>query len=324
MKRALVALGALLPWSASHAIQSALDAQGAGSRPVALLVQVLFAGGAILFFATLVVAAVALLARRRGAIGSERLIVAAGVVLPVILLSALLIYALEVSRRIVDLRPPSVRLEVTGERWWWRVRYLDEEGRTLFATANEIRVPVGEPVEISLRSADVIHSFWVPSLAGKIDMIPGQVNRLRLEALRAGRYRGQCAEYCGLQHARMAFFVVAQPKGEFERWMAGQREGRREARTAQARRGEALFLAGRCVECHAVRGTPATGSSGPDLTHVGSRLSLGAGMLPNNRGTMAGWIASSQEIKPGNAMPSFGAFSGEDLRAVAAYLSGLE
>jgi len=170
-------------------------------------------------------------------------------------------------------------------------------------------------VELSLVSADVIHSFWVPSLAGKVDLLPGRSTRLHLTADRPGVYRGQCAEYCGGPHAKMAFHVIAETPEGFEAWRKNQR------RPAAA--GNALFAA-RCATCHTVRGTSAAGTLGPDLTHVGSRMSLGAGTLPNNEGTLAGWIASSQHIKPGNLMPSFKDLTGEELRALAIYLEALK
>jgi cytochrome c oxidase subunit II len=184
-----------------------------------------------------------------------------------------------------------------------------------FETANEIRIPVGRPVELILRSADVLHSFWVPVLAGKLDMVPGKENRLRVRADRAGQFRGQCAEYCGGPHAQMALYVVALPESEFEAWADRQK--------APSRDENRLFLA-HCAACHTVRGTPAAGVLGPDLTHVGSRLSIGAGILPNNAGTIGGWIASSQHIKPGNLMPSFEHFSGEELRALSRYVESLK
>ena len=208
-----------------------------------------------------------------------------------------------------------MRIEVIGEQWWWRVRYLDGAGRPEFETANEIRIPGGQPVLLELKSADVIHSFWVPALAGKLDMIPGRTNRLRLLAARAGEYRGQCAEYCGGPHAFMAFFVIAEEEPAFEAWAANQR--------APAGQDSDLFLR-QCGACHTVRGTAAAGKLGPDLTHVGSRKTIGAALLPMNRGALAGWIASSQHLKPGNLMPSFQRLSGEELRGLASYLESLE
>jgi cytochrome c oxidase subunit 2 len=214
-------------------------------------------------------------------------------------------------------------VQAIGRQWWWDFRYTTPEGSAI-ALANELHIPVGQPVEIVLATDDVIHSFWVPALAGKVDMVPGRTNRLVMTAATTGVYRGQCAEYCGLQHALMAFVVVAQPAPQFREWLAAQARPARAPTDAFRRRGQRLFFAARCQECHAIRGTAAEGRSGPDLTHVGSRLTLGAGILDNHAGTMAGWIAGAQDLKRGNAMPSMNVFAGEDLRAVAAYLSGLK
>jgi cytochrome c oxidase subunit 2 len=182
---------------------------------------------------------------------------------------------------------------------------------------------VVRPVALDLKSADVIHSFWVPALAGKLDMIPGKTNRLRILAQRAGEFRGQCAEYCGGPHAFMAFHVVAEDPQRFAAWAARQREPAQPLGGALAARGAELFAAS-CAACHTVRGAAAAGTRGPDLTHVGSRRTIAAGALPNNAGTLAAWIAASQKIKPGNLMPSFREFRGEELRALASYLEGLD
>jgi len=216
----------------------------------------------------------------------------------------------------------AVRIEVTGELWWWRVRYLDASGKPVFETANDIRIPAGEWVEFVLKSDNVIHSFWIPELGGKLDMIPGHVNRLRVRALDAGRYTGQCAEYCGAQHANMKFDVQAMAPDAFQAWLSAQAQPAAPAGPT-LRQGERVFQQA-CAQCHTVRGTSAAGTLGPDLTHVGSRLSLAAGVLPNNVGALAGWIAGSQHIKPGNPMPSFDQLPGEDLRAVAHYLESLK
>jgi cytochrome c oxidase subunit 2 len=235
--------------------------------------------------------------------------VGGGIVFPFVTLFALLVYTLVRASDMHGEDAQALRIEVVGEQWWWRVRYPG------FETANEIRVPVGRPVELVLTSADVIHSFWVPSLAGKLDMIPGRETRLRVRAGKAGEVRGQCAEYCGGPHALMALYVIALEPEEFLEWTEGQKK--------TANQQNPLFLS-RCGACHTVRGTAAAGKRGPDLTHVGSRVSLAAGLLPNNRGALAAWIASSQHLKPGNLMPSFEGFSGPELQALATYLEGLK
>ena len=306
-------------------IQSALHPQGPAATIVAEMFWVMCAGAAIILVAVTALAAYAVFAPRKDAaiLSGSSLIVAGGIVFPVLTLSALLLYSFVRAGSIAPAAPrPAVRIEVVGEQWWWRVHYLDAGGRSDFVTANEIRIPVGQPVQLDLNSADVIHSFWVPSLAGKLDMIPGRTNRLRIQADRPGRYRGQCAEYCGGPHARMAVFVVAEPPEQFDRWMQIQRRPATAPADDIRRKGRDLFLA-QCGACHAVRGTAAVGTRAPDLTHVAGREFIGAGLLPNNAGTLAGWIASAQHLKPGSLMPAFDSLSGPELRALAAYLAGL-
>jgi cytochrome c oxidase subunit 2 len=298
-------------------IQSALNPQGPDAAVIAEISWVLFAGGAVIFFAVMALAAWAVFGKRASTarLSPRVLIVGGGIVFPVVTLFALLVYSLVRAASLHPVDPAALRIEVVGEQWWWRVHYLDAEGRRDFATANEIRVPAGRPVELLLKSADVIHSFWVPVLAGKLDMIPGRTNRLRLRAERPGEFRGQCAEYCGGPHAFMALYFIAETPERFEQWAEAQRR----AATAS----NPLFTT-HCASCHTVRGTKAAGLLGPDLTHVGSRRSIGAGLLPNNAGALAGWIASSQHLKPGNLMPAFQSFSGEELRSLADYLENLK
>ena len=308
-------------------IQSPLVTRGPHADAIATLTWVMTIGSALIFALVLVLTALAITSGRRGRRGwmtDRRFIVWLGIVFPVVTLTALLVYGLAVARVLVADGPAALRVEVVGERWWWRVNYLDDEGAGRLTTANEIRIPTGRPIEFVLKTTDVIHSFWVPSLAGKLDMIPGHDNVYRFSADRPGIYRGQCAEYCGAQHALMAFYVVAMEQGAFEAWYAGQAEPAAEPQVPLAARGKALFFENGCGACHVVRGTPAAGRSGPDLTHVGSRLSLAAGTFPNNVGTLAGWISSSQHLKPDNLMPSFGNLRGDELRAIAAYLESLK
>jgi cytochrome c oxidase subunit 2 len=249
----------------------------------------------------------------------------AGIFFPAVALTGLLGYGVWVTR--ASIADPGeegqLRIVVTGEQWWWRVHYPQVAGPAI-ETANEIRIPLGRSVQFELRSADVIHSFWVPNLGGKVDMIPGRTTFLRLGADREGVFRGQCAEYCGGPHALMAFFVIAMPPDEFDRWFERESQPVAEPPNPFLQRGRDLFLSHGCGGCHAVRGTPADGIIGPDLTHIGSRVSLAAGILPNNQGTLAGWIADTQTVKPNNLMPSFNIFAGEDLRAVAAWLESLK
>jgi cytochrome c oxidase subunit II len=213
---------------------------------------------------------------------------------------------------------PAVTLDVTGHQWWWEVHYGDSIPSEAFVAANEIHIPVGRPVLLRVQSADVIHSFWIPELAGKVDVIPGQTNEMWLQAQRPGRYHGQCAEYCGLQHAKMALSVVAEPPAQFAAWAAGQRQPARDSAPTEG----AKVFAQSCGGCHAVRGSEALGRYGPDLTHVASRATLAAGVLPNTRGNLAGWIANAQAIKPGSRMPAL-SLPPDDLLAVVAYLQHL-
>lgn len=306
--------------------QSALDPKGESAARIADLAFLLFTGGALVFVVVLALAGLALFGppAMRAALTGSRLIVAGGIVFPVLVLSALLVHASLTGPAVLRTgETPALRIEVAGELWWWRIRYLDAAGRTVAEAANEIRIPAQRPVEFLLTSANVIHSFWVPNLAGKTDMIPGTVNRLRLSAAAPGVFRGQCAEYCGAQHAHMALLVVAQPPGEFEAWLAAQARPASLPRDAMLQQGLALFLQNGCARCHAIRGTSAAGTLGPDLTHVGTRMTLGAGTLSGGAGGIAAWIAGNQHIKPGNLMPVFHQFSGEQLRSLAAYLESL-
>ncbi|MDQ3025891.1 MAG: cytochrome c oxidase subunit II [Pseudomonadota bacterium] len=296
--------------------QSVLDPQGPVAAAIAEIAWVLFAGGAVIFVLVMALTAWALFAPppRRAWLARRGFVVAGGIIFPVLVLATLLVYTF-LFRDGVHVGEGALKIEVVGHQWWWRVRYLDAAGRPDFETANEIRIPAGRPVELVLSSADVLHSFWVPNLAGKLDMVPGRVNRLRLAADRPGVFRGQCAEYCGGPHALMALYVVADDTEGFEQWLSQQRK--------PAAAPNPVFLS-RCAACHTVRGTQARGVLGPDLTHLGSRVSLGAGILPNNRDTLARWIVSSQHIKPGNLMPSTDGLVGDELRDLVAYLEDLK
>lgn len=300
------------------ALQSALDPHGPDARIIAEIGWVLLALSAIVFVFVMALAGWAAFGGgRRRWLAGQGAVVGGGIVLPALVLGALLVYTLLAAARIDAAHgAPALRIEVTGHQWWWRVHYLDDRDGLDFATANEIRIPAGRSVELKLVSADVLHSLWVPSLAGKLDLVPGKDNRLVLRADRAGVYRGQCAEYCGGPHAQMALLVVAEDEEGFERW-------RRQQRAPAAAPPNRLFEQ-RCATCHTVRGTAAEGTLGPDLTHVGSRLTLGAGLLPNDAGTAAAWIASNQHLKPGNLMPEFRQFSGDELVALARWLQTLQ
>jgi cytochrome c oxidase subunit 2 len=211
-------------------------------------------------------------------------------------------------------------VDVIGRQYWWEVRYLDRG----VVTANEVHIPAGRAVRLRLTSADVIHSFWVPQLAGKLDLIPGQTNTLWIEADAPGIYRGQCAEFCGVQHARMALHVVAVPPEQFGAWLEASRGPAPPPADALARRGQELFFSRACAACHAVRGTDADGSAGPDLTHLMRRQWIAAGTLRNTPENLADFITDAQGIKRGSSMPSFSELDPESLRALIAYLTTLE
>jgi cytochrome c oxidase subunit 2 len=216
---------------------------------------------------------------------------------------------------------PAVTIEVRAHQWWWEARYLGKSPERTFTTANELHIPVGSPVRLLLIADDVIHSFWIPALAGKTDVIPGQTNMAWLQADRPGVYRGQCTEYCGEQHAQMAAFVIAEPREAFESWWKEQLDAAPAPAADAPARGQSVFMA-RCAACHTIRGTTAGGILGPDLTHLMSRRTIAAGILPNNLGNLSGWIADAQGIKPGSRMPTL-ALSGPELTAVNAYLQTL-
>ena len=217
----------------------------------------------------------------------------------------------------------ALHLEMTGHQWWWEARYGRDSAGDAFAVANELHVPVGRPVVISLKADDVIHTFWVPNLHGKKDMIPGRDATIEFRADRAGTYRGQCAEFCGLEHALMAFSVVAEPPARYEAWAAHQREPAPQAVTDMHKRGEQLFTTGACANCHTVRGTSAAGLLGPDLTHLMSRPMLAAGTFDNTPANLAAWIAAPGSMKPGTSMPA-SRFSQQDMAALVAWLGTLQ
>jgi cytochrome c oxidase subunit 2 len=217
----------------------------------------------------------------------------------------------------------AVTIDVVGHQWWWEVQYVDQNPSQTVIGANEIHIPVGRPVIIRARSADVIHSFWVPSLHGKRDLIPGYQTAFWIQADREGVFRGQCAEFCGHQHARMALVVVAEREPAFDAWLTAQRQPAQQPSDEEQRKGEEVFMSAACVMCHTVTGTPAGGKAGPDLTHVGSRWTIAAGTLPNTRGHLAGWVLDAQSVKPGSRMPPV-PLRGEDLQPLLAYLQNLK
>lgn len=330
-------------------LQSVLHAApGSGAELLHELGVVLYFGGTLIFVIVMVLVLHAIFSKQLRA-DTRVWVVGGGIVFPAVTLFLLLNYTLalgsavsalesgtalrllldcfgiDAQQRIPPPSPGAVRVHVIGKQWWWEVRYETVRGDTkTVVLANELRIPVNEPVELLLTSSDVIHSFWVPSLAGKVDMIPGRTNRLIVRTSEPGLYRGQCAEYCGGQHALMALYMRAEPRAEFEAWLERQAQPVSLPDDAFLRAGYDAFFKGECPDCHTVRGTPAKGTSGPDLTHVGSRHALAAGTLRNHVGTMAGWIAGAQDIKPGNPMPDSEIHTGQELRALSAWLGSLQ
>lgn len=242
----------------------------------------------------------------------------------VLLLFVLLIASFITGRALAGFRNNDpVMIQLIGHQWWWEVRYLDPIASQHLITANEIHIPVGRPVRFELTSRDVIHSFWVPNLHGKRDLIPGKVNETWVQADREGLFRGQCAEYCGWQHAHMAMIVIAEAPEAFAAWLDSQRKPGRAPDTLARTRGQQVFLNSSCVTCHTVRGTDAGAQVAPDLTHVGSRKTIAAGTLINTRANLAAWIVDSQKSKPGNYMPQHNLASA-DVDALVSYIESLQ
>ena len=243
----------------------------------------------------------------------------------VLILFAYLLYDFGVGRAVAAPRDAAnaLHIDVVGHQWWWEVQYQDTAPQRLLATANEIHVPIHRPVLLDLSSNDVIHSFWIPNLNGKKDLIPGHHNDAWFEVDTAGVYRGQCAEFCGLEHAKMAIVIVAQTPEQYSAWYNAQLQPPQPPTDSLRLAGQKVFLSAPCVMCHAIGGTPAGATMGPDLTHVGSRMTLAAGVLPNTPSNLESWIADPQRIKPGANMPAT-YLSRADLRAVTAYLEGLK
>jgi cytochrome c oxidase subunit II len=313
--------------------QSALDAHGASAIGIKQLIVLITAVCSIVWAAVMVALIIALWRNRPERVRpidlephAERRMF--GTVLAATLLTALVITGFTVAsffttRALGTAGGDELVIRVRGSQWWWDIEYLNPQADKTFQTANEIHVPVGRNVHLQLEGDDVIHSFWVPSLAGKQDLIPGRLNELTLRAERAGIYRGQCAEFCGLQHAHMAFLVIAEPQDQFDRWMDAQRRPGATASEPEIESGRDAFLSKPCAACHTIRGTAASGTTGPDLTHVGGRKYIAAGLFETTRGSLAAWIADPQTLKPGNNMPMV-LLTSEELRSISAYMASLK
>jgi cytochrome c oxidase subunit II len=309
-------------------LQSALHPAGPGAGSITQLWWVMFWTCTAVY--VLVMGALVLAVRRRRlghAAPTERTLLRAVVgasAATVAILFGLLFASVVTGRAIGSLgSAEGLVIEITGNQWWWDVEYHNPNPSLRVRTANELHLPVGRQVRIQLKSNDVIHSFWVPNLQGKMDLIPGRQTVLWLQADTAGVYRGQCAEYCGVQHAHMAFTVIAESPEAFERWLQGQRQTAPPPATPEQQHGLEVVERGPCALCHTVRGTAAGGRTAPDLTHLATRSTIAAGTAPNTRGYLAGWIADPQHLKPGAKMPATG-LSAEELQAVLAYLETLK
>jgi len=309
-------------------IQSVLHPAGVQAAHIGHLWWLMFWTCTVVWFA---VAGATLMAVRRGrtrrAPVSERVLgrnVFIATLTSVVALIWLLVNSVMTGQALENLSSAdSLHIQVTGYQWWWDVQYENAVPSLQVTTANEIHIPVGRPVVFDLFAGDVIHSLWIPNLQGKIDLVPGRHNTLTLQADTPGIYRGQCAEYCGVQHAHMAFVVVAEAPSDFEHWLAGNRGPAPAPRTPSEIRGQEVLERGPCAMCHSVTGTAAGGRTAPDLTHVATRSTLGAGTVPNTRGYLAGWILDPQHLKPGNRMPANAIDSG-DLQALLDYLETLK
>ena len=249
-------------------------------------------------------------------------VVGLGIAMPIVVISTLFVisdlFVIKTTQAPAG-TTTKLTVQVTGHQWWWEIRYPG----TSAVTANELHIPVRTPVRIELTTADVIHSFWVPQLNRKVDAIPDKTNVLELDADAVGRYRGQCAEFCGLEHAHMSMYVVAEPRADFDRWLAAESKPAHTPSGSHALAGQRIFLDGACSSCHTIRGTSASGYVGPDLTHLASRSTIGALTIPNDPSDMMEWIRHSQYVKPGNKMPDI-KLPGSQLREVVAYLEGLK
>jgi cytochrome c oxidase subunit 2 len=336
IRHSVIALAIAL--SACSGIQSALDPKGPKAAGVLHLTWFLVGTAAVVY---VVVVAMLLYVLRRAprssvdldhelgteVIGNQsgmQTWVIAGTALTTIILIGFVFVDLSTARSLSTVGGAApLRVDVVGHQWWWEVKYPDPDPQNDIETANEIHVPVGRAILIKMKSGDVIHSFWAPNLDGKKDLIPGHETVTWFRADTVGVYRGQCAEFCGYEHAKMAFYVVAEPRIEFERWLTQQRAEASTPTDSLAQAGERVFLSSSCAMCHSIAGTGAGSNNGPDLTHIASRRTIAAGTLPNTAANLESWILAPQTIKPGAKMPA-NQLDPQSLRALVAYLQGLK
>ncbi len=341
MKRAAsLSVGLLSPLLCAAQQQSVLDPAGSQSAKTATLMWVFFWLLGIIFLIVMLVLLGTLTRKHRGfdqeplegthrpserTDGRLRRVVTGASVLTVLILFVLIVASVGTGKSIADLSKAKngITIQVTGNQWWWQIEYVNSDASRTMVTANEMHIPVGRPVQILGESQDVIHSFWVPNLHGKRDLIPSHTTEEWLEADRPGVYRGQCAEFCGLQHAHMSLWVIAEPEDKFEAWLNAQLQPAVTPVNPDTQRGQQVFLNNACIYCHQIRGTTAAGQNAPDLTHFASRRGIAANTLPNTKGNLAGWILDPQSVKPGNHMATI-ALDSTDLQPLVDYLESLK
>lgn len=318
LKQAALLAPVAISLAACNPEQSALHPAGEDAADLATLFWFMTIGGALLWAIVMGAAIYAVVGRKRPRSErfADRFIFAGGVAFPTIALAALLVFGLALLPDWAEADAPDLRVHVGAEQFWWRVDYEGADGAQI-STANEIHLPAGATVEFVLTSTDVIHSFWIPALGGKMDVIPGRTNVLRLKPTEPGVYRGVCAEFCGPSHALMAFPVVVHEAEAFSSWLSAEAE-------PASPEGAETFLAAGCGACHMVRGVSEAGSVGPDLTHLASRRTIAAGTLPLARETLADWLVAPTHIKPGARMPSFASLPDTDRAAIVDFLMGLK
>jgi cytochrome c oxidase subunit II len=334
-RRGVIACAVLLI-SGCGQLQSALNPAGEGAAQIADLFWYMTIGGFIIWLTVVALFVYAMFysPRPHDDRRSRLIVIGGGAVVPTIVLTILLAYGLAMLPNLqAPAREGSITIDVTGLQYWWRVKYpglmtsdtnaASTNAASIMETANEIVLPAGQEIEFRLHSDDVIHSFWIPSLGGKVDMMPGRVNRLKLAPNRTGQFRGVCAEYCGEAHALMAFDVQVLEPEQFNDWLTHQSSSAIAPESAIAVRGASSFLSLGCGACHSIRGTEANGRYGPDLTHFASRRTFAAGSFENHSDLLARWIRQTHQMKQGVLMPTFAEISDEDVHAIAAYLEGL-
>lgn len=268
--------------------------------------------------------------------GGESWIAVGGIAIPLVVLTIIFVWGLDLLRAFPigamhgaanqpamahSMKPDIL---IIGHQWWWEIHYLNDNHSKEVVTANELHLPLGKAINIRLETHDVMHSFWIPMLHGKVDLIPGMPNYVRIQASKVGEFQGQCAEFCGEEHARMRIIAIVQTPDEYQAWLSGQLQPGHEPQTDVAKKGEQLFLAGPCANCHQVRGTVAHGTVAPDLTHIGSRLMLASDYYPNNDAYLEAWITHAQSLKPQCEMPNITNFTGAQLGELVAYLRQLQ